>query len=807
MTKKYFFLIVLLWFVTIGLAFQSCTTPSLPYSQDFTANDGNFTFVNSQQTNKWFYGSAAGNPPNAIYVSDSNGNSNTYNIIAPSVTHAYVAISIPTGTTICNLSFDWKAAGEDLEDYLRVWLVPSSYTPTAGSQITTGSGRIRIGNDFNQQTGWQTYLNSNLNLSSFAGGTMRLVFEWRNNGSGGIQPPGAIDNIMLNSCLIPNPISVSPISATAATLNWAVPSAVPAGGYEYYLSGLSTPPNSASIPTGSSVSTTVNVSQLLPNTTYYWWVRSVCSSSGKSPWVQGPNFTTLSCGTVAPVVTVSGVTFNSATISWPVTNNAESYSIKYRPVGTTTWTIVNQPAAVPPLTTNTLNLLNSLLPDTLYEIEIAIVCNNITGGYSHNEFLTECSPVPPNVTIGNVTTNSALITWSPLALNPIYLMRWREVGTQQWNSVNLPLPPVNTFVLTGLISNKTYEIQIANTKCLPVTYSNSKVFTTERVCELPPPGLTITQLLPTKADVKWDPFPGATYILRYRKVGIPSWTEVATSVNNVVLTGLIEMTKYEMQVVNICNGIAGAYSPLYFFTTPTVVYCGMASGNSAGEHIAKVVVKPKEKSIMENASGASTYTDYTGVSKTFIGLIQGSIDNEIIVEKKWTGTTYDEGITVWIDFNRNGDFDINERIFNSSPNRISPVSGKFNVPQNAFVSMTDHEYVVMRVAMRRGGIPLNCTNFTNGEVEDYKVKISKNIIPNPVNQNDILFYPNPVHTILHVKNINPKADYKIYNVDGRVVTNGILLNNQLDVSKLINAVYVIEINDNGTIVQKKFVKE
>src|SRR5690606_24645077 len=119
-----------------------------------------------------------------------------------------------------------------------------------------------------------------------------------------------------------------------------------------------------------------------------------------------------------------------------------------------------------------------------------------------------------------------------------------------------------------------------------------------------------------------------------------------------------------------------------------------------------------------------TYTDYTGVPKTFIEMIQGSTDNEIIIEKKWTGTTYNEGIAVWIDFNRNGEFDINERVFTSSPNSNSPVSGKFNVPADAFVSMTDYKYVVMRVAMSRDGIPVNCTDFKNGEVEDYTVRIS-----------------------------------------------------------------------------------
>ncbi len=128
-------------------------------------------------------------------------------------------------------------------------------------------------------------------------------------------------------------------------------------------------------------------------------------------------------------------------------------------------------------------------------------------------------------------------------------------------------------------------------------------------------------------------FPGATYLLRYRKVGIPGWTNIQVATNNYTLTGLSELTKYEMQVANICNGIPGTFTPPYYFTTPTVTYCRMSSGSSVGEHISKVTVKPNGKKVMENESGASTYTDYTGVPETFIELIQGSTDNEIIIEK------------------------------------------------------------------------------------------------------------------------------------------------------------------------------
>lgn len=516
------------------------------------------------------------------------------------------------------------------------------------------------------------------------------------------------------------------------------------------------------------------------------------------------------CSTTAPTnVYVDAIAHNAATVHWTASQDNLNYKVYWRPVGTTGWPNSSTVIAAPANN----YIMTGLLPVTNYEVKVVALCNTTEGNANPVSFVTRCDPTPPNVTISNITPTSGLITWAPLAASSTYIMRWREVGPTGpgvWHNVNLPSPPTNTYTLGGLSPYTTYEVQVAN-QCIgdlnPNPYSNPKAFTTERVCELPPPGLTITQLFPTSAEVKWDPFPGATYVLRYRKVGIPSWTEIPSVTSALVLNGLTELTKYEMQVVNICNGTPGAYTPPYYFTTPTVVYCNMGSTSSAAEYISRVTVKPNGKPVMDNTSGASTYTDYTGVPKTFIELIQGSTDNEITIEKKWTGASYNDGVAVWIDFNRNGEFDISERVFTSPPNTTSPVSGKFNVPVDAFVSMTDYKYVVMRVAMQRDGIPVNCTNFMNGEVEDYTVRISKKAVSNPTDQTEILIYPNPVSSVLYVKNISKKAKYKIYNVTGQVVSNGILLNNQINVSRLINGVYVIDIDDNGNTIQKKFIKE
>ncbi len=92
-------------------------------------------------------------------------------------------------------------------------------------------------------------------------------------------------------------------------------------------------------------------------------------------------------------------------------------------------------------------------------------------------------------------------------------------------------------------------------------------------------------------------------------------------------------------------------------------------------------------------------------------------------------------------------------------------------------------------------------------MEDYTVRISKKAVPNSLNQVDIHIYPNPVSSVLYVKNISLKAQYKIYSAIGRLISTGVILNNAIDVSNLISGMYMIEIEDGNITVQKKLIKE
>lgn len=166
---------------------------------DFASNG--WTVVNGTQVNQWHIGTVPNSPQNrAAFISNDGGNSWAYTISSASVVHFYRDITFPAGETDIFLTFWFNGFGETTFDRLRVYLVPTTTTITAGTELTTG--QIGLPN-YNFQTQW--ILVSIRIPSSAAGTTQRLVFSWRNDASVGTQPPIAIDRIKLVS-KVPAPL-------------------------------------------------------------------------------------------------------------------------------------------------------------------------------------------------------------------------------------------------------------------------------------------------------------------------------------------------------------------------------------------------------------------------------------------------------------------------------------------------------------------------------------------------------------------------------------------------------------------------
>lgn len=86
------------------------------------------------------------------------------------------------------------------------------------------------------------------------------------------------------TCFVPTAITTSNITNAAATISWTAPTTSPGNGYEYYYTTSATVPDATTPALGASTTTSASISGLNAFTSYYVYVRSVCSGSYKSAW-------------------------------------------------------------------------------------------------------------------------------------------------------------------------------------------------------------------------------------------------------------------------------------------------------------------------------------------------------------------------------------------------------------------------------------------------------------------------------------------------------------------------------------------
>lgn len=202
---------------TTGGGFQSGT--------DFASNG--WTVSNTTNANRWFLGTVPGGASftsRAAYISsDPAGTTWTFTNSSPSVSHFYRDVTIPAGQTQVTLSFNWQALGETgFWDALIVSVAPTTYTPT-GSATSLGTASLpapatMVGSFWNNNT-YQTATisipQSVINNCTSAS-TVRIIFTWKNDTSGGSNPPAAVDNISLVSQV---PVSRIPSTGGAFTID------------------------------------------------------------------------------------------------------------------------------------------------------------------------------------------------------------------------------------------------------------------------------------------------------------------------------------------------------------------------------------------------------------------------------------------------------------------------------------------------------------------------------------------------------------------------------------------------------------
>ena len=164
----------------------------------------------------------------------------------------------------------------------------------------------------------------------------------------------------------PTSLALSSVTNCSAKLSWVAASGAASYEVRYRITGgvYSSPVNVGAV-------TNYTFTGLNATTSYDFQVRSVCAGGAEKSAYAKKSTTTAACG--APTsMTATGITSNSATISWVNSCSAVSYNLQYRKVPQKAWTTV---VVVP-----TSKTITGLLANTTYEYKVSTNC--IGGGVS-----------------------------------------------------------------------------------------------------------------------------------------------------------------------------------------------------------------------------------------------------------------------------------------------------------------------------------------------------------------------------------------------------------------------------------------
>lgn len=573
--------------------------------------------------------------------------------------------------------------------------------------------------------------------------------------------------------------------------------------------------------------------------------------------VTGISGAPVACNATVPSgLNSSNVASNSADLTWTEVSGA-GYDVRYRIIGTSTWNTEN-------VNTNSLSLSglsassqyeaqvrskcsdgtnsaysssinftttevvlnycssngNSVADEYISRVQLGTIDNNSNG---NNSGYADFTSISTDLGSGEAYTITITPTWTGTVYNEGYSVwidynqdgDFNDAGEQVWtqsatnNSTLSGSFTVNAGALEGntrmRVSMKYNGIPTA---CESFSYGEVEDYTVNISSDAPevcttPTSLSTASIAQNTATLSWSSETAANdYSVRIRATGTTNWSTLSATSNSLNISGITAATEYEWQVRSNCSSSNSAYSSSNVFTTEAPVaieYCASKGNNSSYEWIARVRL-----GAIDNTSGNNNgYGDFTNLSAN---LPRGA-STTMNVQAAFSGSSYTEYWSVWIDLNQDGEFTTDERLVNGSSSSSNLLNATLNVPSTALTGPTR-----MRVTMKYNAAATSCETFDYGEVEDYNVNIvnstsslmttfndlSNEVLANELNKGIYQLYPNPTDKILNVniRNVDVEKGIQIYSSTGALVKTISIKEDEtrIDISGLQKGMYILKAN-------------
>lgn len=293
------------------------------------------------------------------------------------------------------------------------------------------------------------------------------------------------------TCIIPNAVWVASKDYESAVIEWT--GLDYATTYELKYRSL----GATKWLSKSTLEPMILLTSLLPNTTYEYKLRVLCSETwaGFTPVYE---FTTdrLCEGNSITDQTVSEITHHGAQLFWSdeAAVDTDQYSIRYRPVGETVWQVA--------FVTETSATLDFLLSNTWYQFSISRFCTDVWSDWSPlGSFRTLCGP-PANTWVEEISPETAILNSTNEGVNR-YEFSHRERFSDTWNVKSMIDSQLS---LSQLLEDTEYEFRV-RVLCDETSgwsgFSETRIFRTEVRCD-PPGNFEMSELTPFAAAITWE---------------------------------------------------------------------------------------------------------------------------------------------------------------------------------------------------------------------------------------------------------------------------------------------------------------
>ncbi|NRB64900.1 MAG: fibronectin type III domain-containing protein, partial [Saprospiraceae bacterium] len=328
-------------------------------------------------------------------------------------------------------------------------------------------------------------------------------------------------------------------------------------------------------PTGSD--SVFQVDNLKENTIYQFRLRAICSNIPGS-WSMIGLFTTPELNECPEIhtldVMVVPVSETTVQLIAPVFPNVK-YQWRYRPTESGSWTTI-------PATNASSLILEGLLSNTNYEVQLRVICTTQTTMWSASTlFVTggqaPCSPPDDQlVAIYNITTDGFSVGLTAEDDKTNYRLRYRKNQSSAWDTLTSTTLP---FQLAGLEEGTTYQVAFSwyctsvwsgwtpnidvNTLALPD-------------CDpLHPDNITASEITREQITITYPLGNALRYQIRYRMQGSSTWTFMERKSDpEYIIIGLQAGTTYEFQIRQECvSNVWSAWSESNLHSTAKPYFC------------------------------------------------------------------------------------------------------------------------------------------------------------------------------------------------------------------------------------------